>query len=148
MFPWPQQILTNERAVSLFRVASFMQHSSTPGFPWCLSPWLDYPMRIQSQGITTHGRPAECLNPFFSSSSKSPFWWFVWGFLGKAPVHFVQELSCCGSAVLHLPSTQHLLMFRTGKSPQMQLYWGRAIDLGPTQQAEQLFKADLVVNAV
>lgn len=30
----------------------------------------------------------------------------------------------------------------------MQLSWGRTIDLGPTQQAEQLFKADLVVNAV
>lgn len=64
------------RAVSLLRVASFMQHSSTPVFPQCLDPWLGYPLRegfpppLYSHRVSQH--MADQLRESISSSSQAP----------------------------------------------------------------------------
>lgn len=64
------------RAVSLLRVASFMQHSSTPVFPQCLDPWLGYPLRegfpppLHSHRVSQY--MADQLRESISSSSQAP----------------------------------------------------------------------------
>lgn len=75
-FPDHSRYQTNERAVSLLRVASFMQHSSTPVFPQCLDPWLGYPLRegfpppLYSHRVSQH--MADQLRESISSSSQAP----------------------------------------------------------------------------
>lgn len=117
--------------------------------PWSLA-WLYYeggffvPSLIQSQGITTHGRPSKGVRPFFCLSPRSPF-----GFFRESPCPFCAGLQllekCCvvGSQHPASPHVQNSKISQNAAVPRHSLWLGSCIT-GWTL----LLRADLIANAV